>query len=103
MWAGIIKLLLPLLLELIGQLGERDECPDGVCPPELEAEVSALNSVVNGPGAQSLGDFFKCLDYKAFFEAVTALVAVIKAAMSGCPPIDDPVKTQDGESSTLAE
>ena len=91
MWAGIIKLLLPLLLELIGQLNTREECPDGVCPPELEAEVSALNSVVNGPGAQSVGDFFKCLDYKAFFEAVSALVAVIKAAMSGCPP----VSTQD--------
>ncbi len=93
MWAGLIKLLLPFLLELIGQIGSREECPGGVCPPDLEAEVSALNSVVNGPGAQSVGDFFKCLDYKAFFEAVSALVAVLKSAMAGCPP----VSTQDSE------
>jgi hypothetical protein len=91
MWLSLIKLLLPIIIEIIGNLEHDPDCPDGVCAA-AKAKVVALQERLDQPTTASFGDFLKCLDFQRFFAAVTEIVDVIRDAMSGCAPIDE---TQD--------
>lgn len=85
-WRAIIKLLLPIIIEIIGNLEVKDECPDGVCPPVVE-DLRALQTQLDEPSVQSTGDFFKCFDFQRFFNAVTEIANTLRDSLSGvCPP-----------------
>lgn len=87
----IIKLLLPLLIELIGNLEDQPECPGGICE-QAKTELQSLQADLQQPRTAGFGDFVKCLDFERLFKAVLELVAVFKAALVSCPP-DAPVET----------
>lgn len=87
----LIKLLLPILIELIGNLENEPECPGGICE-EAKAELQSLQSEMLKPRSAGFADFIKCLDFERLFKAVLELVAVFKAALVSCPP-DSPVET----------
>lgn len=86
-WLGLIKLILPIIIELIGNLGEKDECPDGVCPP-VEEDLRSLQVELDEPRIQvSTSQFFECFDFARFFGALSEVIAVLRDAFNGvCPP-----------------
>lgn len=89
-WRNLIKMLLPIIIEIIGNLESREECPDGVCPPVVE-DLRSLQSDLDQPSAQSAGNFFSCFDFERFFKAVTEIANVARDAISGtCPGESDP-------------
>lgn len=87
----LIKLLLPILIELIGNLENEPDCPGGICEDTLD-ELQSLQNEMGKPRAAGFGDFIKCLDLERLFKAVLELVAVFRAALISCPP-DSPVET----------
>ncbi len=88
MWFTIIKLLLPIIIDLIGRMENEPDCPDGVCEA-TKAKVVALQEKMDEPTTASFSDFLKCLDFQRFFGAITEMVDVIRDAISGCPPTDE--------------
>ena len=85
-WFSLIQLLLPIIIELIGGLEDRGECPDGVCPPVRE-DLEALKTELAQPSTQDAKSFFECFDFQRFFAAISEMVAVVRDANKGvCPP-----------------
>ena len=87
----IIRLLMPLLIELIGNLENEETCPGGICD-EAKAELQSLQVEIDKPRANGLFDMVKCLDFRRLMDAVIEMVAVFKDALNQCPP-DAPVET----------
>lgn len=90
---GLIRLLLPLIIELIGNLKNAEDCPEEADDLLHQAEV--LNFSANytfdeeGTRAQSIGDWIKCVDFNRLFAALKEIVQVISDARNQCPPIGE--------------
>ncbi|TWU22473.1 hypothetical protein Pla52o_35290 [Novipirellula galeiformis] len=87
-WKSLITALLPLIIELIGNLEAKEtDCPEGACPP-VASQLTALQSELDQVSTQGVGDFLKCLDFQRLFAAVSEIVSIMRDANAGCPPID---------------
>jgi hypothetical protein len=83
----LIKLLLPILIELIGGLEETGECPPGKCA-EIRTKASALMNQtgdINAVEVQNFLDFLRCLDIPRAVNAIQELIEVLTDAFN-CPP-----------------
>lgn len=98
MWPGIvIELVLAALCQFL------DICLDsGLCPPEgceklknARAKATAARQAVVLPGTRSIGDFFRCLDWRKAVDAISELVDVIVDAINGCPGEEPPVSVPE--------
>lgn len=89
MWSTIIKLLLPILIELIGNLKQREDCPGGICD-EVAADLELLNAdVTSGVSAKGIGDWLGCIDWLRLINAVKEIIAVLRDARDQCPPVSE--------------
>tara|TARA_R110002111_G_scaffold109698_2_gene168876 strand:+ start:261 stop:545 length:285 start_codon:yes stop_codon:yes gene_type:complete len=90
-WLSIFKsIILPILIELIGNIGKQDECPDGICPPVVE-DLHLLKSELDQPSIQSVGDFLGCLDFQSLLVHLAAIIKLVRNANQGICPGEDPI------------
>jgi hypothetical protein len=86
---SLLRLLIPIIIEIINGLQAREECPDGVCPP-VKMELTELATDLDTPTTYSAGlDFWKCIDYDGLFTAVKAIIVIVRNALAGVCPDDE--------------
>ena len=86
---SLLRLLIPIVLEIINSLQSREECPGDVCPP-VKMELTELATDLDTPTTYSAGlDFWKCIDYQGLFDALKAIIVIVRNALAGSCPDDE--------------
>lgn len=85
---SLLRLLIPIIIEIINGLQSREDCPDGICPP-LKSEITSLADDLDNPRVGTNADFWKCIDYQGLFDAAKAIIVIVRNALAGVCPDDE--------------